>query len=435
VERHRKFGFATLGIIGALTLTLTGCSSSGSSTTASQSAGAGAGSTAPGSTATGTPLDTATGTPLDVVQILDYAPQVGYDIQTVNGAAQAAVDYINQHGGVRNHPIHLTECMSALSVNDAVTCTNQAIANKNVVALVSTDVQEAQNIDPLLNTAKLPNIGEFPLTTSDYTSPMSFPAGAGSTATAGAALLLGEQLHLKPTRALVLSGNLSAQVAVNFSNESLAAYGLPPMSGNVGVAITQQDVTSQTVQVLQGAAGVNAIVDPGTLGRFMKERAALGLTTPVAANAAECQPCASLIAAAGAPVTNWYIADSFQPTSSNGSGMRDFRSQIAAHGLTTPDEQELYGWVGMQLFKAAAEVASAHGPVTRASLAAAFQELNNFQVPGVTPVINFTKPNTSLGGTIPRLFNPTVVFAKLNQNGTNTAITGAFVNLFQKSGS
>jgi branched-chain amino acid transport system substrate-binding protein len=408
-------------------LALAGCGSSSKSSTAT--------TTTPASTSGAT--QAATGSPIYIEQILDYAPQDGYNLQEQYEGAKAGVDWINQHGGIDGHPLDFSECRTALSVNDAIACANSAIANTKVVALVANNINESADVDPLLDQANLANIGDFALTATDYTSKTSFPAGIGAEANAGAAALLVDYLHAKVLHAMTLSADPGSIESIDAVNAALAARGTAKVSKDVSVPITAQDVTSQAEQVASGANGIIAPLAPGTLALLLKAMGQLGLSTPVAVPALECQPCNSTLSSVGSPVHNLYFADAFVSANGTTPGIKAFQQQLTADGVTSsdsPNEQEEYAWVGVQLFKAAALAAQSEtGSITRASVLAAMNKMTNFQIPGVTPVINFTVPNTSFGGTIPRLFNTTVIFAKVNQNGTNTPVTGQFVNAFSNS--
>lgn len=422
-----------IAVSAAVVLGITGCSSSSKTPSASSSTTAAASSATTASSSSGP----ATGTPIYIEQVLDYAPQDGYNLQEQYEGADAAVEYINNNGGIDGHPIKFSECRTALSVNDAIACANAAIANPNVVAIVAENVNESAETDPLYDKAGLANIGDFALTATDYTSSTSFPAGIGAEANAGAAALLIDYLHAKTLHALTLSADPGSTESINAVNAALQARGLSAVSKDVSVAITAQDVTSQAEEVASGADGIIAPLAPGTLALLLKALGQLGLNTPVAVPALECQPCNSTISSVGSPVNNLYFADAFTSANGTTAGVKAFQQQLVSAGFTSsdsPNEQEEYAWVAVQLFKAAALAAqSESGSITRASILAAMNKMSDFQIPGVTPVINFTVPNTAFGGTIPRLFNTTVIFAKANQNGTNTELTGQFVNAFGSS--
>lgn len=430
LSRRHVTAPSIVAVSAVLALGLVGCSSSskGASTATTATAGGG------GSTATTAVTQAANGTPIYIEQILDYAPASGYNLQEQYQGAKAAVDYINSHGGIDGHPIDFSECKTALSINDAVACANKAISNPDVVAIVAQNINESADVDPLFDKAKLANIGNFALTATDYTSSTSFPAGIGAEANAGAAALLTGYLHAKTLHAMTLAGVPGSIESINAVNAALQARGVAKVSKDVSVPITAQDITSQTEQVAKGADGIIAPLAPGTLALLLKAMAQLGLTTPVAVPALECQPCDTTLSSTGTQVKNLYFADAFHSANGTTAGIKQFQQQLTADGVTSsdsPNEQELYAWVGVQLFKAAALAAeSQSGSITRASVLSAMNNMSHFQIPGVTPVINFTVPNKAFNGTIPRLFNTQVIFAKANPDGTNTEVSGQFVNAF-----
>jgi branched-chain amino acid transport system substrate-binding protein len=103
--------------------------------------------------------DKATGTPVLVGFINDdTGPLPQPDLTT---GAKAAADYINNHGGMNNHPIELVTCASAASPESTITCANQMI-EKKVVAVTLGAVVGADALAKPLTEASIPIWGTTP---------------------------------------------------------------------------------------------------------------------------------------------------------------------------------------------------------------------------------------------------------------------------------
>ena len=100
---------------------------------------------------------------------------------------------INAAGGVHGHPVKLIECLDHGDPNQARTCANQAVSNPNVVATIFVFSNNDNVIDPIMESAGLPQIGIDPQGTDDPKCNVCFAFdGGGLSDTAG----IGTELHI-----------------------------------------------------------------------------------------------------------------------------------------------------------------------------------------------------------------------------------------------
>jgi ABC-type branched-subunit amino acid transport system substrate-binding protein len=139
--------------LGAVALLAVGCSSSGSG------GGSGKGE-------------------LELFQIAPLHSQV-VSATYMQSAADAAVKQINASGGVNGRKLKLTTCNDQYEAQSALRCAQQAVSDKNVIAVVGSLTGFGPQIMPLMEKAKLPVVGSDALAPIDATSPMAFLIDTG----------------------------------------------------------------------------------------------------------------------------------------------------------------------------------------------------------------------------------------------------------------
>ncbi|HKE72346.1 MAG TPA: hypothetical protein VKB57_01955, partial [Acidimicrobiales bacterium] len=121
---------------------------------------------------------------------------------------------------------------------------------------------------------------------------------------------------------------------------------------------------------------------------------------------------------------NVYAAGMYNAES---AGYRQFVSDLEAHEpKADPSDQSAMAWLAVKLF---AKVANDAPEVSRSAVLSGLNGLKSFDTDGMTPVLDFTKPNPALGGALPRLFNTTVVPAKLEDHKF-VQVESGFVDIF-----
>lgn len=105
----------------------------------------------------------------------------GISIPAYRYGAVAAVRYMNAHGGINGHKISLDVCIDDGSPEGSVTCANKFVAAHAVVYFAGVD-DGADAALPVLSSAGIPYVTEFPWGTAQGTSPNAFNLGAGDAA-------------------------------------------------------------------------------------------------------------------------------------------------------------------------------------------------------------------------------------------------------------
>jgi Periplasmic binding protein len=103
---------------------------------------------------------------------------------------QAAIKYVNVHGGIGGRPLAATECADNGHPNLAASRATNAADNPGVIASVGQITLEGAVVDPILQHAGLPSVGALANTSADFKSPVIFGptiggfSGLGSVAAA-----------------------------------------------------------------------------------------------------------------------------------------------------------------------------------------------------------------------------------------------------------
>lgn len=159
---------AAIGLALAASLAVAGCSSSKNNKSSSSNPPA---TTGGGSSAGNTP---ATGSPVKIlIMAVKNTPVLAQQEQF--DAAQARVDYLNDHGGVNGHKLVLEQCDTKLDPNAEQACLNKAVSDK-VSAVVGSTIlfSSFKNLED----AKIPLIGAQGITPSQLQSPIAYPFGS-----------------------------------------------------------------------------------------------------------------------------------------------------------------------------------------------------------------------------------------------------------------
>src|SRR4029453_8716055 len=91
---------------------------------------------------------------------------------------KAAAADLNKKGGINGHPIEIEACNDQSDQKAAAACARQAVSDK-VVAVLGLFSLFGDAILPVLESAKIPYVGNTILSASDSSSPMAFPMDGG----------------------------------------------------------------------------------------------------------------------------------------------------------------------------------------------------------------------------------------------------------------
>lgn len=374
-----------MALVAVCTIAAAACSSSGT----------------PSSTAsTGGSISTGGARPIEVIQ----AQSVPGDPDMGQAGAEAAISYINSHGGIGGRPIKAIYC-DGHTLQKEQACGREAEGNPDIVASISNS-DFFGGFNPAA--PGVPVLACNLYTAADYSAPNCFATVTGSfivpaSATFGSAAL---GLH---HMVLVTFNSPVGDTAVGEIKDVLAPRNEKLLS-TVFISPTETDLspviaglpanTDGVISALTSAQAAQLIIDARQAGKNFPI-----ITTTAAFSAAQMK---QLV---GSQATNVYAVSYYKM---QGPAYSQYESQMAATGQagTVNDNTiALSSWVGIQILKA---LALQIGPnkLTRAALMSAMKTTSSYNTGGLTPPLDWTKPSNSLGGAVPNLINPAEVAYK-----------------------
>jgi ABC-type branched-subunit amino acid transport system substrate-binding protein len=397
---------AIFAVIAATVLSAAACSNSTSSTsspststsTSAATSAAGGSGSAPAAAAAG--CKTPAGPTVTVMALLEEAPAYQVTQESSRAAIAARVAAINCAGGLgaAGDKLAVTYCISNYDPNAVNACANQAVSDKNVIAVAGGGVAEGTP-GAILASGGVPSIPQ-----TSYASDLS-----GSTTFAvvpsGVELGPGEpvmacKLGYKKVSLLLIQNPAAAGVPA-FDNKALAGFGCPALIRTVEVPQTATDVSSQVVAAAQGAdAIVLAVADNQAIAAF-KDARQLNIKAPFITNAGSMT--AGTIQAAGSAANGVLVeSQAFLPANNASSaGAAQFRAEMAAAGKSSVVDGWSQGtWITFDLLQTAAKGLTT---VNRATLLGALSKVTSFDAGGQIPAVDFTK--AAPDPAFPRLFN------------------------------
>jgi ABC-type branched-subunit amino acid transport system substrate-binding protein len=395
---------------------LAACSSSPRS-----SAPATTGTTATGSTAASAGT-AATGSPIGLAFLSEFSTQ-GSSGDGYLGV-QAAIKYINAHGGVAGHPLTATGCTDNDDPNLAAACATKAASNPAIIATAGQTTLQGAVVDPILQHAGLPAIAANTFVSADFTSPDIFTTDIGGLSGLGAVAAATDLLHAKKVSFVYAQSPAAATEVSLIDSTVLTPRKLPPMTA-VGVSPTTGDMSAAVAKASLGSPGAIVMyTGQAQANSFVKAARQQGVATPILISASLESPSAVQQQLGGGQ--NLYFFTSFRHS---GQFYDEFLSQWQAAGYQPglADDFAINGWLAVTMF---ADVARTLPTVTRASVMQAFSKLSGYTTGGLVPPLSYTRLGTALGGRAPRVINPTMGLSQY-QNGTFVPYdNGQFTNPF-----
>jgi ABC-type branched-subunit amino acid transport system substrate-binding protein len=402
----------------AAAIALVACSSSPAST--APAATGTTGTTASGSSAS--PAAAAAGSPIGLAYLTEFSSQ-GSSGDGYTGV-QAAIKYINAHGGVKGHPLIATECTDNDDPNLAAACATKAASNPQIIATAGQTTLQGAVVDPILQHAGLPAIAANTFVSADFTSPDIFTTTLGGLVGLGAVAAATDLLHARKVSFVYVQSPAAATEVSLIDSTVLTPRKLPPMTA-VGVSPTTGDMSAAVAKASLGSPGaIIMYAGQAQANSFVKAARQQGVTTPILIAAS--LESASAVEQQLSGGQNLYFYTWFNHS---GPFYDAFASQWQAAGnqLANADDIAINGWLAVTMF---ADVARTLPAITRASVMQAFSRLSGYTTGGLLPPLSYTKPGTALGGQAPRVINPTMGLSQY-QNGTFVPYdNGKFTNPF-----
>lgn len=288
--------------LGALAMLAASCSSdSSAATTTTAPATTAPASTAPTTTtgATGGPTTSAAATttapanndpttafptlapptgPEMVLGLVNTEGTPGLDFPDIRIDIQAAVDYLNQHGGLGGRPIKIENCTAKGSPESSQACAQELIGKKVEMVLTGLDLFPAY---AAYTAANIPVVGVLPILPGDYTAKALFLTGGNATTMAAVAAVARDTFHAKSV-GIVSADNPGANGTEAALAASLDKAGIAHTTvkggdneTDAGYQGLMREATKNNPDLL-----VSLYSDAGCIGT-MRGRASLNITTPV----------------------------------------------------------------------------------------------------------------------------------------------------------
>jgi ABC-type branched-subunit amino acid transport system substrate-binding protein len=379
--KYARIVGAVLGLVASAVLAGCGSSSQSSSNPGSGGSSGGAGAPSGSAIEVGTPyvIQTASSTP---------APELGF-------AADAAVKWINAHGGIKGRPLQVDKCDDHFTSAGSAACMRQYADNKNVMGLAGGDVCFTDVSDALLKSSGLPWLAPSGCGANSYTGSEFTLLGGGVVADARA---LGSLIAQDKTPAEIITFNLpQADVIVNSITDSAKAGGgtilgavrVDPATADMTAAVASalkhhpQAIIPQT-STAQIASTVQALKQQGFTGKIILAASQVPAATLASLGSASKQIVGAM---AEAPVP---------APAANLPAITEFRSEMKAVGASNAQmtSAAFQTWLAYHEFYDAAAKAKS---LTRAGILAAAKGLTNWQYGRANPPMTFSAPGSFKG--------------------------------------
>ena len=213
-----------------------------------------------------------------VIGLVNSEGTPGLDFPEIRVDIEAAVDYLNQHGGMGGRPIKLESCATKASPESSQACA-QELAGKNVeLVLIGLDLFPDY---ATYTAASIPVIGVLPILPGDYTANALFLTGGNATTT-GAMAAVAKNHFGAETVAIVSADNPGANGTEASLTAALDIAGIAHTTVKGG-----DNETDAGYQGLMREASkdnpdllFSLYSDDGCIGTI-RGRAAMGITIPV----------------------------------------------------------------------------------------------------------------------------------------------------------
>jgi ABC-type branched-subunit amino acid transport system substrate-binding protein len=363
--------------------------------------------------------------PINVMTI-DTSSGTAVPLQAEIGATAVVYEkYINAHGGIAGHPLHVTVCNDQGTESQAVICAEQAVSDKDVAVVGSFSEAGGNEVVPILQQANIAWIGDpaaaFP---EDQTSPVSFPVIGSQDQNAA---LIGEAYQHGCKEVSIIENQTAAAIYTPIFQAAAKAYG-ETINQIVAINPTSADYSPYVAQLLSG--GTDCVVTAiGTqqFASFLPPWVQSGTKATIYAPGGQLSP--TIAAGYTSFVNGSYNVSAFPDISS--AALTPFRVALAKYDAPTGpgynyDSAGGVGtWAGWVVFTNIA--ASIKGPINNNTFLKTASHSKSVSSDGILPFVDFAKPWTNGPAGFLRSFNCGVTVQKLT-NGQWVQTNSRFQN-------
>jgi ABC-type branched-subunit amino acid transport system substrate-binding protein len=355
------------------------------------------------------------GDPVKVMTIGEFkVASAGSSNPEVSGAVQARAKVINRKGGLKDasgvtHKLQVIVCNTDNDPNKADACARRAVDEK-VAAVVGNFTVQGGSVYPLLEQAGIPSIGPTASEPTTLTSPVAFTLQSGIPGIFfEMPALLGDEGAQKIS--FVYPDLPAAAQVVPLVDLAASSAGVEVVN-KVVVPLDAADLAPQVAAATANdAEGIMAVVIGDQTGRFVQGLSQAGYDGRFATASAFLTP--QILSELRQQLDGAFVVLNYPPSSARSvQGVRLFNRDMNAFDRKLgKTDSAVNAWLATWVFE---QVATG----TDLSAGAVLAKLNqtaNLETMGLTPTIDFTAPVEVQAFPLPRIFNPTVVNAKVTR--------------------
>ncbi|MBL7499269.1 ABC transporter substrate-binding protein [Frankia sp. CNm7] len=323
------------------------------------------------------------GDPIKIAAISGLSGGVSTNPEYASGA-DAAVKAINARGGIKGRPLELTHCDNHQNATDSAKCYRDILADKDIVAIAGGSDNYHDATATQIEAAKLPIIGQFPVSKFDLTNPLSFNVN-GAVVVGFHGLTQDVVASGAKKVGLVTLDIPTADVIRKSVGDVLSKAGVEIVN-NVRIAPSTADLSAPAQQVTQdNPDAVIWLTFAAQTSVAVKALRSTGYKKTVAFAGSAFNRADIEAMGAGGPLTVGLVFPPAWDTSTTFG--KQFNEDMKAYSPDGKiDELSLGSWLGVQLF---AQLAATLPTIDRASVLAGLQKMPNVDTGGLTPPISF----------------------------------------------
>lgn len=380
VPRGRAAGLAMTGAVIAA-IAMAGCGSSDDTTTSGGSTTTGGASTSNAAAPKGSPVK------LGVVYTSGSPIQNSVNVKA---ADQAAVQALNDRGGLAGHPVELVTCDDKGDPNETTACGRKLVQEK-VAGQAGGILINGAALNSVLAAAKIPQIGISAYVSAEFNAPNVYLFnGGGYFASVFTAAYAGQQ---KLKTSIVSAQNAAAQVFVKGMQQAIAGAG-----GKVLNTVPVQANQTDWAPIIAGASRNGAdtvldLVDTQQTKQLLAANEAAGAPIKHVMTVSSFSKADASAIGGEKALANINTASPFPPFTEDSPMMTRFRTELAAEeksgdsdaALSKQDLGSFGAWLSVQALEQLAKSGVLKGDITAASVTSALDGAKNVDLGGVIP--------------------------------------------------
>jgi ABC-type branched-subunit amino acid transport system substrate-binding protein len=378
---RQRVRFLLLAVALSAIVVLAGCGS-GSSSSSSTTASSGGGGEA-------TTASAPQGTPIKIGVVYTSGSPIQNSVN-VYAADKAAIQALNERGGLNGQPVELVACDDKGDPNQTESC-GRKLVSEEVAAVAGGILINGATLNPILAAAKIPQIGIVPYTPVEFNAKNVFLFnGGGFFGSEALAAYLGQQ---KLTTSLVTAQGAAAEGFKAAMEGSIAAAG-GKFTNIVPVSATQSDwAPIVAAATSNNANSVMDLVDTEQTKQLLAANEQAGAPIEHIFTVSNFTTEDSAEIGGEGALERIVTGGSYPPFDSKVPAMEEFTEQMTAEfeageteaRIGRQDLGSFGGWLAVKALETLAEQGELAKEVTAATVTKALDSAKNVELGGATP--------------------------------------------------